>query len=160
MNQRKSLWISGFLVVYALAGLAIWWGSNPHGLETNVAVRNLADFAAKLLLLCAFTGICAMATVEFVIRLAPLRGRFQRTTLEQFLGPHGVYFLERSGTMHRQDPRLIDGGEIDRKRRTDGLRGSAARDRRGATCRTTPGTLQAPDTRSPAESDTQPSGQR
>lgn len=79
------------LVLPSVAGAEIlaagaWFFSNPEQLTSDVAVSRLADFAGSLLLLCIFTGICSMASVEFAIRMFSLRGRYHRAALHRLVG--------------------------------------------------------------------------
>lgn len=92
-------------VVLVILGV-IWFFTNPSGVGTDVAVTKLAYFAGTLLLLCAFTGICAMATVEFLIRMLPLRGQFQRSSLESLGSNHAVHAI--GGFVAGGDSRRFD----------------------------------------------------
>lgn len=103
-SQVKAL-VPAILVLLVLLFGVFWFFSNKNGTDTDVAVKSIADFARSLLLLCIFTGICAMATIQFVVRMFPVRGLFHRKMLKSLAGAPAVVAIVGYDAL---DPRRFD----------------------------------------------------
>jgi len=87
-RNRQLLLMLAAVILVSLLG--VWFFSNSSGLDTEVALAAMSVFARNILLLCIFTGVCAMATVEFVKRTAVVRGRYHLKALLEMVGQPAV----------------------------------------------------------------------